>query len=186
MPRIALPLALIAVALGLAACSGGGEPTATQDTGAAVFTDAGCGDCHALSAAGLERDGRPQPRRSEAQRRARRAAGREWGGAVRPAFGGRLTDEEIDAVSAYVAQSAATSKVSVAAKFEPDDTTLADCKADSACFEQAFGNLAFTEEGPSGRWRSSPRRSRPTPPFASAIGSRMRSAPAGWRTSTGK
>ena len=62
-----------------------------------------------------------------------------------PAFGGRLTDDEIDAVSAYVAESAAKSKVSVAAAFEPDGTKLADCKADSACFEQAFGNLAYNE-----------------------------------------
>ncbi len=62
-----------------------------------------------------------------------------------PAFGGRLTDEEIDAVAAYVADAAAKSPVSVAAAFEPDDTKLADCKADSACFEQAFGNVAYYE-----------------------------------------
>ena len=65
------------------------------------------------------------------------------GGRGMPAFGGRLTNKEIGAVSAYVAESAAKSKVSVAAAFEPDGTKLADCKADSACFEQAFGNLAF-------------------------------------------
>ena len=144
VPRIALLLALTAVALGLAACSGGGEPTATQDTGAAVFADAGCGDCHALSAAGSKGTAGPSldALKPNAERVERQVVS---GGRGMPAFGGRLTDEEIDAVSAYVAQSAASSKVSVAAKFEPDDTTLADCKADSACFEQAFGNLAFTD-----------------------------------------
>ncbi len=52
MPRLALTLAFAAAALVLAGCSGGGEPTSDSDTGAAVFADAGCGGCHALSAAG--------------------------------------------------------------------------------------------------------------------------------------
>jgi hypothetical protein len=64
-----------------------------------------------------------------------------------PAFGGQLTNKEIDAVATYVADAAAKSKVSVAAGFKPDDTKLADCKGDSDCFEQAFGNLAY-KEGP--------------------------------------
>jgi hypothetical protein len=34
-----------------------------------------------------------------------------------------------------------------AGKFEPDDTELADCKGESRCVEQAFGNLAY-EDGP--------------------------------------
>ena len=46
-----------------------------------------------------------------------------------PAFGGRLTNQEITHVAAYVAAAAAKSPVSVAAAFKPDDTKLADCKA---------------------------------------------------------
>ena len=64
-----------------------------------------------------------------------------------PAFGGQLTKREIAAVAEYVADSAASSPVSVAASFKPDDTKLSDCAGDSACFEQAFGNLAY-EKGP--------------------------------------
>ena len=126
------------------ACSGGGEPTATQDTGAAVFADAGCGGCHALSAADSTGTAGPSldALKPNAERVERQVVS---GGRGMPAFGGQLTDEEIDAVSAYVAESAAKSKVSVAAAFEPDGTKLADCKADSACFEQAFGNLAYNE-----------------------------------------
>ena len=35
----------------------------------------------------------------------------------------------------------------VAGKFEPDDTDFADCKGDSVCVEQAFGNMSY-EDGP--------------------------------------
>ncbi len=35
----------------------------------------------------------------------------------------------------------------VAGNFEPDGTTLSDCKEDARCLEQAFGNLAY-REGP--------------------------------------
>ena len=135
---------LHAVALALAGCSGGGEPSATSNTGAAVFADAGCGGCHALSAADSTGTAGPSldALKPNAERVERQVVS---GGRGMPAFGGQLTDEEIDAVSAYVAESAAKSKVSVAAAFEPDGTKLADCKADSACFEQAFGNLAYNE-----------------------------------------
>lgn len=149
VPRLALTLAFAVLALGLAGCSGGGEPTAAgsttaSDTGAAVFADAGCGGCHALSAA--RSNGTVGPSldalKPSADRVERQVTS---GGRGMPAFGGQLTDEEIEAVAAYVAEAAAKSKVSVAAAFEPDDTKLEDCEADSACFEQAFGNLAYTE-----------------------------------------
>lgn len=35
----------------------------------------------------------------------------------------------------------------VAGNFEPDETTLAECKGDQRCYEQALGNLAY-DEGP--------------------------------------
>ena len=141
MPRLALTLAFAVAALVLAGCDGG-EPTAASDEGAAVFADAGCGDCHALSAAGSNGTVGPSldALKPNAERVERQVV---TGGRGMPAFGGRLTKEEIAAVSAYVAESAAKSKVSVAAAFEPDATKLADCKTDSACFEQAFGNLAY-------------------------------------------
>jgi mono/diheme cytochrome c family protein len=144
--RPALVFVLAIVALALAGCSGGGkrESQGSSDTGAAVFADAGCGDCHALSAAGSNGTAGPSldTLKPNAERVKRQVVS---GGRGMPAFGGRLTDDEIAAVAAYVAQAAAKSTVSVAASFEPDETKLADCKADSACFEQAFGNLAYAE-----------------------------------------
>ena len=144
MPRVALMLGFALVALGLAGCGGGGEPTASSGTGAAVFTDAGCGGCHALSAASSTGTAGPSldALKPDAERVARQVTN---GGRGMPAFGGQLTDDEIEAVAAYVADSAAASPVSVAAAFEPDDTKLADCKGNSSCFEQAFGNLAYAE-----------------------------------------
>jgi cytochrome c553 len=137
-------LAISLAACGLAGCSGGGERTSRSDTGAAVFADAGCGGCHALAAAGSSGTAGPSldALKPAADRVERQVTS---GGRGMPAFGGTLTDEEIEAVAAYVAKSAASSPVSVAAAFEPDDTKLEDCDADSACFEQAFGNLAYTE-----------------------------------------
>ena len=146
-----LTLAIALATCILAGCSGGGEPTAAGSTatseGAAVFADAGCGGCHALSAA--RSNGTVGPSLDALKPSADRVARQvNQGGRGMPAFGGQLTNKEIDAVAAYVAESAAKSKVSVAAGFEPDDTKLADCNAgDSGCFEQAFGNLAY-REGP--------------------------------------
>jgi mono/diheme cytochrome c family protein len=150
MRRGLATLSLALMALGLAACAGGGEKAASSntssDTGAAVFADAGCGGCHALSAAGSAGTAGPSldALKPDAERVARQV---EQGGRGMPAFDDQLSKAEIEAVAAYVATSAAKSSVSVAAAFEPDDTTLADCDADSACFEQAFGNLAF-KDGP--------------------------------------
>ena len=122
-----LTLALAVAVGGLAGCSGGGEPQVSSETGAAVFADAGCGDCHALSAAGSKGTAGPsldalKPAADHVEHQVTR------GGRGMPAFGGVLTDDEIEAVAAYVATSAASSPVSVAAAFEPDDTQLADCK----------------------------------------------------------
>jgi cytochrome c553 len=142
--RVVLTLALSIGVCGLVGCSGSVEPQTSSATGAAVFADAGCGGCHALSAAGSTGTAGPsldavKPAADRVERQV------TSGGRGMPAFGGMLTDEEIAAVAAYVAESAASSPVSVAAAFEPDDTKLEDCKGNGACFEQAFGNLAYTQ-----------------------------------------
>jgi mono/diheme cytochrome c family protein len=147
-----LLLALAAVTL--AACSGGGAPGATQTTtadgtakppGAQVFDDAGCGNCHTLADAGSTGSSGPSldALKPDAERVSRQV---RQGGRGMPAFEGQLTEREIEDVATYVAEAAAASPVSVAAAFEPDDTTLEECAGgDAACFEQAFGNLAYTE-----------------------------------------
>jgi mono/diheme cytochrome c family protein len=85
---------VLALSLFLAGCSGGGEPTSDSDTGAAVFADAGCGGCHALSAAGSNGTAGPSldALKPDAERVERQVVS---GGRGMPAFGGRLTDEEI-------------------------------------------------------------------------------------------
>jgi cytochrome c553 len=138
----------VLAALAASGCSGGGERVAPAGSaGEQVFADAGCGGCHALSAAGSTGTAGPSldALKPTADRVVRQVT---EGGRGMPAFAGRLTEQEIEEVAEFVAASAATSPVSVAATFEPDDTRLSECgSGDSACFEQAFGNLAY-EEGP--------------------------------------
>jgi mono/diheme cytochrome c family protein len=152
MAWIARALVLAAAVALSAGC--GGEQTAKPDgggptpsPGAAVFEDAGCGGCHTLSAAGSTGTAGPSldALKPDAERVSRQV---ESGGRGMPAFGGQLTKQEIEDVADYVASATAESKVSVAAAFEPDSTTLGDCEqGDGDCFGQAFGNLAY-EDGP--------------------------------------
>ncbi|HEY7706210.1 MAG TPA: cytochrome c [Gaiellaceae bacterium] len=115
-PHVWILAAVLAVsALGLSACGGddddsGGGTTAATTTeggadGAAVFASAGCGSCHTLAAAGSSGstgpnldDVQPDAATVEAQVRS--------GGGGMPAFEGRLSDDEIAAVSSYVAENA--------------------------------------------------------------------------------
>ncbi|HEU4701789.1 MAG TPA: cytochrome c [Conexibacter sp.] len=128
-PIHALPVVLVAVALvgcgggdddngdGGTGTTGGAAPATqtqsqTQATtpargpdGAEVFASAGCGGCHALAAAdssgavGPDLDDlRPDFETTRSQV--------ENGGGGMPAFGGDLSQEEIDAVSRFVADSA--------------------------------------------------------------------------------
>ena len=133
--------------LALAACGGGGGGGGQRAAlGEKVFADAGCGGCHTMSAAkssgkvGPDLDGL----KPDAGRVARQV---ELGGRGMPAFGDKLTENEIQAVAAYVADSTANSKASVPAAYTPDDTTLDDCDANFGCFEQAFANVSF-RQGP--------------------------------------
>jgi mono/diheme cytochrome c family protein len=153
-----IPLLIIAAfALAIPACGGngdgdGGDQTGTlaESPGAKVFADAGCDDCHTLSAAGAT--GTVGPNLDELQPDAARVENKvRSGGGGMPSFEDRLSDQEITDVAEFVeaATRTATGGGSVAAQFEPDDTTLEDCKdsTDNKCYEQAFANIAY-EEGP--------------------------------------
>ena len=135
-----LALAFVAV---LAGCGGGGEATESS-AGAKVFADAGCGDCHALADAGSNASVGPSlDETTLSAERIERQVRR--GGNGMPAFESELSDEEIEAVAAYVA-GAAEGGGNVAGRFEPDDTQLEDCDdGENACLEQAFGNVAFAD-----------------------------------------
>jgi len=129
-PIHALPVVLVAAAL--AGCGGGGDsgdggpgttsgaaPGQTQSQGGqtstgtpargpdgrAVFASAGCGGCHTLSAASSSGNVGPnlddlKPDFATVQDQV------ENGGGGMPAFGGDLSQEEIDAVSRFVSDSA--------------------------------------------------------------------------------
>jgi len=127
-PIHALPVVLAAAAL--AGCGGGGDdsgggagttsgaapatqsqtqtstgtPTKAPD-GAKVYSSAGCGGCHTLAAANSSGQVGPnlddlKPDFATVQSQV------ENGGGGMPAFGGDLSQEEIDAVSRYVADNA--------------------------------------------------------------------------------
>ena len=99
--------ALVALAAAglLASCGGARSPAdpSTVKTGARVFSQEGCGTCHTLKAAGSR--GTIGPSLDARQPSVDRVVSqvREGGGAM-PAYADRLSDEEIDAVAAYVAE----------------------------------------------------------------------------------
>jgi mono/diheme cytochrome c family protein len=143
---------LAVLAFALAGCGGGpaSDERLPGDTakGAEVFTDAGCGDCHALRAAGTSGGTGPnldtlRPGYEQAVRQVRN------GGRGMPAFSLRLSRDQIRDVAAYVAESTGGGLTGAggAADFEPDDTELSSCGNDFTCLEQGYGNLAY-EQGP--------------------------------------
>ena len=84
----------------------GGEeaPAGDAAAGKAVFAENGCGDCHTLEAAGSS--GAIGPNLDESQPDAALVEERVRDGAgAMPAFEGRLTDEQIADVTAYVVES---------------------------------------------------------------------------------
>jgi mono/diheme cytochrome c family protein len=88
-----------------AACrpQGGGEITASE--GDQIFAQAGCGGCHTLAAAGTS--GTIGPNLDEARPSVELAVDRVTNGqGAMPAFGDRLSEEQIRAVAEYVAQGA--------------------------------------------------------------------------------
>lgn len=130
MPKPTLAfLAATLAALALAACGGGSDEgteagtdttgvttpatTATEETppaegdaeaGASVFEMAGCGGCHTLAAAGST--GTVGPNLDELRPALDQIVEQVTnGGGPMPAFGGRLTEEQIRDVAAYVFRS---------------------------------------------------------------------------------
>lgn len=95
--------ACLVAALAISACGSGGSAEAPR-SGLEVFADAGCGGCHRLTAArstgtvASALDGRNLAV-SEVERWVR------TGGSGMPAFERQLSEEEIRAVSAFVAES---------------------------------------------------------------------------------
>ena len=136
--------ALATLVLILSAC-GGDEKTAA---GAKVFADSGCGGCHTFAAANSK--GKVGPDLDQARPDAALVTAQVTnGGGTMPAFGDRLSDQQIRDVAAFVADSGSGTKApgSVAANYEPDGTTVADCTGDFGCYEQAFANIAY-RQGP--------------------------------------
>jgi len=91
---------------GMGLASGCGEEAAgpaTLRAGAQVFDQAGCGTCHTLAAARAR--GQVGPNLDQLQPDADTAARQvRSGGGGMPAYAGRLSEEEISAVAAYVAE----------------------------------------------------------------------------------
>ena len=99
-----LPLALIATAAAVAGCGGdSAPPPGTARAGTQVFVQASCGGCHTLAAADAR--GRVGPNLDRAQPGFVQVAEQvREGGAGMPSFAGRLSDQEIESVAAYVAE----------------------------------------------------------------------------------
>jgi cytochrome c553 len=152
MRRIALfALALVSLVLLTAGCGGksggsGDEGSGSGSPGAKVFAKADCGNCHTLKAADAEGTVGPSldVLRPNEQRVVRQVTN---GGNGMPSFKDKLTATEIQQVAAFVATAAGAGLGAGKITFEPDDKKVEDCGQEAACFEQAFGNLAY-EEGP--------------------------------------
>jgi mono/diheme cytochrome c family protein len=115
-------LAALVFALGAAGCGGGSETTATPETtqgtlptttegsaagqgdpaaGKQVFKEAGCGGCHTLKDAGTS--GQVGPNLDQAKPSADLVVDRVTNGkGAMPSFKGKLTDQQIQDVAAYV------------------------------------------------------------------------------------
>ena len=152
MRRIApLAFALVLLVLLSAGCGGGdggdsgGDVDSSASPGAKVFADAGCGNCHTLKAA--DATGKTGPDLDELKPNEETVVRQVTnGGNGMPAFKDELTAAQIREVAAFVATAAGAGSAGNIS-FEPDDKKVDDCGQDAACFEQAFGNLAY-EEGP--------------------------------------
>jgi mono/diheme cytochrome c family protein len=114
--RLGLVLAVLALGVGLAGCGGDDDAstTTTDDTttttaetpataGREIFVD-NCGTCHALSDAGTSGTVGPSLDDSGLDVAAVEEQVRNGGGGM-PAFEGQLSDEEIELVASYVAES---------------------------------------------------------------------------------
>ena len=130
------------------ACGGSNDSRESAREGARLFSEAGCADCHSLTAAGARARAGPDldaasPDYAKVARQVRQ------GGGGMPAFSGKLSKSEIAQLAEFVSTSTggANESASDAAAFVPDDTRLEDCQGGFACVEQAFGNLVY-DDGP--------------------------------------
>jgi cytochrome c553 len=132
-------LALLAAAVFVAGCGGG--KSATNPSGAKVFASAGCGGCHALSAA--KANGQTGPNLDELKP-SYDAVVRQVssGGAGMPSFSAKLSKGQIRDVANYIVDSTKNDSAALTA-FQPNHEKLSDCHSDYACYKQAFGNLAY-------------------------------------------
>jgi mono/diheme cytochrome c family protein len=150
-------VAVLALAFAAAGCGGSGAkradpPTTTTGSSAAgeqVYAKAGCGSCHTLKAAGSTGTIGPnldalKPTVAAVARQVRN------GGGPMPSFKGKLSSKEIDELATFVAGTAQGGKAggmpdSVAATYRPDHTTIAQCRTDARCYQQAFANLSYNQ-----------------------------------------
>jgi cytochrome c553 len=136
-----LPSVLLAALLAgaLAGCGGEGDTSA----GARVFKSAGCAGCHTLAAADARGTVGPN---LDALKPDSAAVVRQVtnGGNGMPAFGRKLSADQIYKLAAYV-KAATRGSIVVLAKFKPDRTRLSDCARGQSftCYEQAFGNVTY-------------------------------------------
>jgi mono/diheme cytochrome c family protein len=153
MRRIApFAIALVSILLFAGGCGGGDGDSSGGDEssagggspGAKVFADAGCGNCHTMQAASSK--GEVGPNLDELRPNEQKVIQQVTnGGNGMPSFKDKLSATEIKQVAGFVA-TAAGSGAAGKITFVPDDKKVEDC-ADAACYEQAFGNVAY-EDGP--------------------------------------
>jgi mono/diheme cytochrome c family protein len=146
-----LSFALVALTCLLAGCGGSDKASDTNlpgDTakGKQVFADAGCAGCHTLRAANAS--GTQGPNLDTLGPGYQRVVEQVTKGSpAMPSFEFKLSKDQIRNVAAFVADSTGGGLNSqpVAGNFKPNDKKIADCKGDFACYEQAYGNLAYYE-----------------------------------------
>jgi mono/diheme cytochrome c family protein len=120
MRRLALLLAALTLVLGAAACGGEEDETATPETvvgtveepaapegdpakGKEIYASAGCGGCHTFGPAGSS--GSVGPNLDDSSASFEDAVNQiKNGGGGMPAFGDRLSDQELSDVAAFVTQ----------------------------------------------------------------------------------
>lgn len=147
--RSRLLTALWTVLLALAAGCGGEESGGRSNSaGAAVFADAGCGNCHTFEAAGSSGSVGPNLDESDASLDEVVAKVHGGGGGM-PSFHGELSERQIRDVAAFVSgkkSGAPAQGGAVVGPFRPDAQRLEGCR-DEDCRRQAFGNVAY-RQGP--------------------------------------
>ena len=149
--KLRLPLLLLAAVLaGCGGGDGGGDGTGGDSAGAQIYKEQGCGSCHTFEPAGSNGTVGPNLDESTIDTQAAIQQIRDGGGGM-PAFGDKLTFQEIEDVATFVTEgrdagAAAGGGGSAVGPFRPDSTRLEGC-LDADCRRQAFGNIAY-REGP--------------------------------------